>query len=288
LPPDFMQVLNVAAVTPFYTYATCRNDSGAILESVPAAIGPTAAGMLTCTYRVDLPQDALASGAGDGLSVQATATIQTSNTQCTSRITQIDTTFWTRMRSTFQQSSSTDGTFTSQQGWHKRTSKSDRNSWFNSWGGRRLSQAGAAGAALVQTGQLGYVPTGCQGLAVTTYARYDQQQPGIVSGTVVFDNPGTFDIPIASVNVTLGNNIPVEPLFTTATCPGAVVPANPQPYAMGELVCTFTFVLPTNGHVAGVPIWTSAKATATIAMSDAECSSPVAVVPPPQPWVYGH
>jgi hypothetical protein len=269
-----MQVANDVTVAPIFANATCLGTT------VPASSDFASAGRLTCTYQIDLPNNGIAAGPTHWPSVMATATIDMSNAKCSSAVTQIDTSFWSRLAqgliSTFDPSSAGTG---APQGLTATAASSN--------GGRRLSQAGAA---QVQTGQLGYVPTGCQGLAVTTYARCDQQQPGIVSGTVVLTNPDTFDIPIASVNVTLGNNIPVEPLFTTATCPGAVVPSNPHPYVLGEMVCTFTFVLPNNGPLGTPPatIWTNVMATATIAMSNAKCSSPVAVVPPPQPVVYGH
>jgi hypothetical protein len=139
--------------------------------------------------------------------------------------------------------------------------------------------------ATPQPGQLGYVPTGCQGLSVITYA-HTNQQPGTISGTVVLTNPSNMDIPVSRVQVTLANNVPVAPMFTTATCPGAVVPYNPQPYTVGELVCTYSFTLPTSGPATNPAVWTGAKATATIAMSNAQCSSPVAKVGPP--LVYGH
>lgn len=331
-------MLNVATVTPFYTYAKCLNaTTGYDIDVVPAAMGPGLlnAGSVTCTYKVDLPEASLAPGSTDELSVQATATIDTlasnasaatnatDSTQCTSDTVNIDTTMWTsrpqdqtsttdstdttftsqqgwrhrrnsggmQSSGTFFQSStsdsdsdsdgdsdgdsdSSDGSFNSQQGWHRRNSGSGKGKgWFGGWGGRRLSQATPI---QMPTNQLGYVPTGCQGLTVTTTA--NQQQPGNIGGTVVLTNPNTFDIPIASVDVFLANRAGLEPLHTTAICAAGAVPSNPQPYTVGELLCTFTFVLPNSGPVAGVPIWTEAMATATIGMSNAKCSSPAAVV----------
>lgn len=265
------QVSNDATVAPIFQDANC----GAM--SVPPANEFGWAGTITCTYRVNLPNSGLAAGISHWPSVMATATINMSNAKCSSAVTQISTSWWAKLAQGLINHLEPSTAGTTPQGLTATAGATNA--------GRRLSQAAPT---QVQTGQLGYVPTGCQGLIVTTNA--NQQQPNIVSGTVVLTNPGTIDIPIATVDVLLGNNIGMPPLHTT-TCVGAVVPANPQPYTVGELVCTFSFTLPNNGPWIGVPqtpTWTIAKATATIAMSDSKCSSPVVTVMGTEPPVLGH
>lgn len=240
-------------MAPLFTTARCPGGR------VPAARGPSNPGTLTCLYRVALPTSGIAAGANRWPSAMASAKIGMSGAKCSSAVTQISSTYRNQLLQALQGSSS---------------------------GGSMPSQpSGPTFAPAPQQGQLGYVPSGCQGLTVTTYA-HTNQQPGTISGTVVLTNPTFTDIPISGVKVTLANNVPVAPMFTTATCPGGVVPYNPQPYTVGELVCTFSFTLPTNGPAAKPSVWTGAKSTATIAMSNAQCSSAVAKVGPP--LLYGH
>jgi hypothetical protein len=54
-----------------------------------------------------------------------------------------------------------------------------------------------------------------------------------VSGSVVITNGGTANVPLATsnaVSVAIYNNVPVAPIYTTATCALNYVPANPQPW----------------------------------------------------------
>ena len=137
--------------------------------------------------------------------------------------------------------------------------------------------------------QLGYVPQGCQGLTVQVTGTYHHHhRHHIVYGTVTLTNPNTFDMPIGSVKVQVNNNVPVAPLFTTANCASSVVPANPIPYQLGTTMCTYQVSLPTNGIASDFSSWPSVMATATIGMSNAQCSSAVTQISSPKPFiVYG-
>jgi len=128
--------------------------------------------------------------------------------------------------------------------------------------------------------QYGYVPQGCQGLTVQVSGRYgfDFYNNPIVYGTVTLSNPNTFDMPLGSVNVQVSNNVVVAPLVTTANCASSVVPANPLPYQLGTTVCSYQVSLPTNGIASGFTSWPNVMATATIGMSNAQCSSGVTYI----------
>ena len=143
--------------------------------------------------------------------------------------------------------------------------------------GRRLSQ-------------LGYVPpaTDCQGITATASAVYAD---GFVTGTVVITNPQQYALPLQSVRVQVSNTVPVAPLFVDAACPSMSVPANPEPFQLGTLACTFSAQLPSDGIASDPASWTAVMPKVTIAMSNAQCSGAVTQIDEaeegPGPILYG-
>jgi hypothetical protein len=136
-----------------------------------------------------------------------------------------------------------------------------------------------------------FVPQGCQGLTVDTTASFGFEggSEPMVFGSVTLNNPNTFDMPITRVQVQLSSSSSLAPLFVTAVCAGSSVSANPLPYQVGTLTCTFQISLPSSGPGSGFSSWTALQASVTVGVSSAQCSSSIYNMPPPpsQPALTG-
>ena len=260
-----VQVSNNVVVAPLFTTANCDSNV------VAANPEPYQLGTTVCSYQVSLPTNGIASGFSSWPSVMATATIGMSNAQCSSGVTYISSTnpFIVYSSNAAGDASSAIGAThalgaaapTTSTATTTTTTTSNSS---NDGGKRKLKDAG----------EVGFVPSGCQGLTVEA-SGYTIPLLNRILGTVTLKNPATFNIPIQQVQVTLVNTVAMPPLSTTAHCLGGQVPSSPVPYANGELLCTWEVTLPSSGPASDAAAWTAIEATATIGMSGATCDSQI-------------
>jgi len=258
-----VQVSNNVVVAPLFTTANC--DSNVVAANpIPYQLGTT-----VCSYQVSLPTNGIASGFSSWPSVMATATIGMSNAQCSSGVTYIAS-----YNPFIVYSSNTAGDASSAIGATHALGAAAPASTASATTSSSSSSNDGGKRKLKDAGELGFVPSGCQGLKVEA-SGYTIPFVNRILGTVTLKNPATFNIPIQQVQVTLANTVGMPPLSATAHCLGGQVPSSPVPYTNGELLCTWEVTLPSSGPASDAAAWSAIEATATIGMSGATCDSQI-------------